>query len=460
MNLLYQLLDAPYTDPDTHRRARLLNTLLVGIGGLSILALLAVLLLEGNAQEETLLFISVSIVLIGIVIIFVINRYGSQALAGWLFVGLLVLAIAFGDTPEEIVSGRSLFTLTIPILMASVLLRPHSSFIIAGLTSLLLIVISANANLGFQAIPALGFFGIAFIAWLSARSLERAVVEVRTVNQELDERVTRRTKELKESNAQLHQEILERKHAEQELQAYRDQLERTVAARTGELETTNEQLHQEIIQHEETTRQLTISLQEKEILLKEVHHRVKNNLQVISSLLDLQSGSIADEGLRDILQQSRNRVHSMAMVHQQLYQSQNFTQIDAADYIRELVSNLIIAHSSPTKEIDFHMDLASVPIKLDTAVPCGLIINELVNNALQHAFPDNREGQIWIDLQKGEAHQCTVQIKDDGIGLPPDFDIHRAQSMGLTIVNAMVEQLRGEMDVHSDQGTEFRITLS
>ena len=109
MNLLYQLLDAPHTDPDTHRRARLLNTLLVGIGGLSILALLAVLLLEGNAQEETLLFISVSTVLIGIVIIFVLNRYGSQALAGWLFVGLLVLAIAFGDTPEEIVSGRSLF---------------------------------------------------------------------------------------------------------------------------------------------------------------------------------------------------------------------------------------------------------------------------------------------------------------------------------------------------------------
>ena len=193
---------------------------------------------------------------------------------------------------------------------------------------------------------------------------------------------------------------------------------------------------------------------------REVHHRVKNNLQVISSLLDLQSGSISDEGLRDILQQSRNRVHSMAMVHRQLYESHNFTQIDAADYIRELVSNLIIAHSSPTKEIDFHMDLASVPIKLDTAVPCGLIINELVNNALQHAFPDDREGQIWIDLQKGEAHQCTVQIKDDGIGLPPDFDIHRAQSMGLTIVNAMVEQLRGEMDVHSNQGTEFRITLA
>ena len=179
MKLINNLLNTSWVDPDDQRRARLLNILLAGIGLLTFLALLAALIVNEATPEENLLIIITLVVLLGIIVIFVINHYLSSQLASWLFLLLLILSLAFSDSPEEILAGRTLFIFTIPILIASVLLRPHSSFIVAGLISLLLTTIALHSQVRFYSIVAVGFFAIALVSWLAARSLEQALRDLR-----------------------------------------------------------------------------------------------------------------------------------------------------------------------------------------------------------------------------------------------------------------------------------------
>jgi len=191
----------------------------------------------------------------------------------------------------------------------------------------------------------------------------------------------------------------------------------------------------ERIQAEERLKHL---LMEKEILLAEVHHRVKNNLQVVTSLLNLQTEEINDERILMILEESRARIQSMTLVHEQLYRACEYARIDFGVYADQLVSILFGMYQADIEKIQYEVEAESVDLDLDRAIPCGLILNELITNSLKYAFPDGRKGKLWIRM-KAENEKMILQIGDDGIGLPESFDIKNSKSLGLQLVNLLVE---------------------
>ncbi|HEY9651120.1 MAG TPA: histidine kinase dimerization/phosphoacceptor domain -containing protein, partial [Coleofasciculaceae cyanobacterium] len=217
--------------------------------------------------------------------------------------------------------------------------------------------------------------------------------------------------------------------------------------------------------HSEAERQkfidaLRTSLREKEILLQEVHHRVKNNLQVISSLLDLQAQNLKDQIIIEIFQESQNRVRAMALTHEKLYQSTYVEIIDFADYVETLVHYLIQSYGIDNELISMQVDIANISLNLDTAIPAGLIINELVSNALKYAFPQGKPGLVKISLDVDNQQHFILSVKDNGIGLKPDFNIEEINTLGLQLVNVLTQQLEGELQVNLTQGTEFRIKFA
>ncbi|MGB3651868.1 MAG: histidine kinase dimerization/phosphoacceptor domain -containing protein, partial [Rivularia sp. (in: cyanobacteria)] len=202
---------------------------------------------------------------------------------------------------------------------------------------------------------------------------------------------------------------------------------------------------------------LKTSLKEKEVLLKEIHHRVKNNLQIISSLLRLQSGYIKDKQALQIFQDSQNRVRAMALIHENLYQTNDLAKIEFSEYIRKLKNNLIRCYNS--KNIKINANIEKVYLKIDTAIPCALIINELVSNSMKHAFQNNDEGEIYVEfitLQKGKY---SLSVSDNGVGVRENIDSLKKQSLGLELVWNLVEQLEGTIIYNSKLGASFRITF-
>ncbi len=204
---------------------------------------------------------------------------------------------------------------------------------------------------------------------------------------------------------------------------------------------------------------LTASLKEKEVMLKEIHHRVKNNMQVISSMLRLQAGYIEDPKALELFQESQNRVKSMALIHEKLYQSQDLARIDFADYLRNLTNHLFRSYSGRA-DITLNIEVSDVRLGVDAGIPCGLIVNELVSNALKHAFPNGRPGQITVALRR-ENGTYVLSVKDDGVGFPKDVDFRNTPSLGLQLVNTLVSQLDGSVELISNgAGTEFRIEFA
>ena len=201
------------------------------------------------------------------------------------------------------------------------------------------------------------------------------------------------------------------------------------------------------------------SLAEKEVLLKEIHHRVKNNLQVISSLLKLQSRYIQDSRVSEMLKESQNRVRSMALVHEQLYQSKDLSNIDFAEYIQNLAHNLFQAYEINAQGIKLETNITQCSLNIDTAVPCGLIINELVTNALKYAFIGQIKGKINIDFTL-DNRVCVLTVRDTGIGFPQDLDYRKARTLGLRLVGSLVKQIRGKIELLETAGTTFKITFS
>jgi PAS domain S-box-containing protein len=201
---------------------------------------------------------------------------------------------------------------------------------------------------------------------------------------------------------------------------------------------------------------LRTSLNEKEILLKEVHHRVKNNMQVISSLLSLQSSHVKDKFDAELFHESQMRVKSMAIVHERLYRSPDLSSIEFGDYVQAIVDELL--HSYRRSGIEFQTTIERVRFGVDTAIPCGLLINELVTNAIKHAFPDGREGHVRISATR-DAGRVTVSVSDNGVGLPEGFDFAGESTLGVTIIRALAEQLEGTLSIERSDGTLITVSF-
>ncbi len=255
-------------------------------------------------------------------------------------------------------------------------------------------------------------------------------------------------------------DITERKQSEEELKKYRLQLEELVKERTSELIKANEQLQLEIAERKRMEKQIKSSLKEKEILLKEIHHRVRNNLQIIYGLLNIQTDYIEDKRYIDIFKGFQNRVMSMALVHKILYQSRNFASVDFHDYIKNLVTKLFQSCGVSTDSVALIINVKDISLGVDTAIPCGLIINELVSNSLRHAFPEGKKGEIRIALHPINKSGFELSVSDNGIGLSEDLDFRNTKTLGLkTLAFFEDSEFFGKIDLNRAGGTEFRIKI-
>ncbi len=205
--------------------------------------------------------------------------------------------------------------------------------------------------------------------------------------------------------------------------------------------------------------EIRASLEEKEVLLKEVHHRVKNNLQVISSLLHLQSQHTQDQASVRMFRESQNRVRSMALVHERLYRSGDLAQVDFTDYIQRLATHLFNSHQVDSDRINLAIEVHGVKLSIDSAVPCGLLLNELISNCLKHAFRGREQGRILVELLPVNTGEILLSVSDDGIGLPPGVEPQAGETFGMQLIADLVEQLHGSVQVNRDAGSTVRIVF-
>jgi len=201
------------------------------------------------------------------------------------------------------------------------------------------------------------------------------------------------------------------------------------------------------------------SLEEKEIMLKEIHHRVKNNLQIISSLFRLQTTYVTDPAALKCLKDSKDRVNSLALIHEKLYGSKDFTRIDFSSYIQQLANHLYQAYGLNPNDIKLKLKTHVIFLGIDTAIPCGLILNELLSNSLKHAFPDGRKGEIGIDFFSDSQGNYNLILRDNGVGISSDLDINKIESLGLQLVSTLTRQIGGNLELSKNAGTEFKIVF-
>ena len=282
---------------------------------------------------------------------------------------------------------------------------------------------------------------------------------------------------------------IERKAIEGELIRHRDHLEELVQERTAELQTANNMLRNEVEERKMAEKEIKASLEEKNILLEEIHHRVENNLETISNIIGLEYIQINDKKPIEIYQESQNRVKAIALIHETLSRSEDFAIIDFHKYAYDLINYLFKVYAVD-KNINVNIEIDGILLDIDTAVPCGLILNELVTNSIKHAFPlhyhegnnllkdtfigpsnENREfvhvqltdqneraGEINIKFARDDGN-FTLKVSDNGIGLPDDIDFRYAETTGMQLVNALVRQLDGLIDLGNGSGCEFKITF-
>ncbi len=218
-------------------------------------------------------------------------------------------------------------------------------------------------------------------------------------------------------------------------------------------------IDRDITERKKMEDRIVASLEEKEILLREIHHRVKNNMTVIYSLLDLQSKFTSERHDREMLNDAKARIKAMALIHEKLYRSKDMAKIDFSDYLRDILNNMFMSYLKDPGRIALNIEVRDVDLGIDDAIPCGLIINELASNSLKHAFPDDRTGEITVGMRPYDNDMIELIVADNGIGLPADLDSRKKASMGLSLVDALVNQLNGKIELHKDEGTKFRITF-
>jgi PAS domain S-box-containing protein len=199
------------------------------------------------------------------------------------------------------------------------------------------------------------------------------------------------------------------------------------------------------------------ALKEKDVLLGEIHHRVKNNLQIVHSLLGLQSTNITDEVVVGMLRESQNRIRSMALIHQTLYESKDFARVDFRNFLESLVPTLISSYGMGSERVALDLRSLEVLLPINTAIPCGLIVNEIIANSLKHAFPNDRSGKISIDLAQRDPNSVRLSVSDDGVGIPESQNLEDATTLGLQLVTMLVDQLDGTLTIHRSNPTTFEI---
>ena len=248
-------------------------------------------------------------------------------------------------------------------------------------------------------------------------------------------------------------DISERKRMEEELSQHREHLEELVEERTAELQ-------RQIAERKQAEEEVKASLREKEVLLREIHHRVKNNLQSVSSLLNLQARRIRNKAVLQALEDSRNRIRAMYLIHETLHQSEDLSRVRLRQYVAKLVKNLSRAYGSAGGRIGCDVRGDDPPLAVDEAVPLGLVINELLTNAFRHAFPDGTKGKISVAVSQIGEGEIELAVDDNGVGLPADLDVRDTETLGLQLVRDLAEgQLGGSVEVHRDNGTQFKIRL-
>lgn len=215
----------------------------------------------------------------------------------------------------------------------------------------------------------------------------------------------------------------------------------------------------DITETKQAAEELKKSLNEKEVLLKEIHHRVKNNLQVISSILNLQSSFIKDNHTINILKESQNRIKSMAFIHESLYQNKDFSNVNFADYVRNLCNTLFYTYNTSDDFVKLKMEISPIKLSIDNAIPCGLIINELVSNALKYAFPNSAKGELIIRVFQ-QKNQLNIEVEDNGIGFPENVNFRNTDSLGLQLVITLVEQLNAQIELISKEGCKFAVKMN
>ncbi|MBN1436058.1 MAG: PAS domain S-box protein [Sedimentisphaerales bacterium] len=219
-------------------------------------------------------------------------------------------------------------------------------------------------------------------------------------------------------------------------------------------------LGHDITEQRQAETRLRTSLDEKELLLKEVYHRVKNNLQLVSSMLSLQAANVGDKSITEILADCQSRVTAMSLVHQRLYQSQDLSQIDLAELTQILANDLYQASGLCRDQVQLELDIQEVPLAIDKAIPCGLILNELLSNAFKYAFPQGRTGRVCVELGRDSQGLVHLAVTDDGVGFPPDFDPDRTKSLGLRLIRSLSRQLDARLHMEQGERTGFSLCLA
>jgi PAS domain S-box-containing protein len=226
--------------------------------------------------------------------------------------------------------------------------------------------------------------------------------------------------------------------------------------RTGQMRGVIEYVR-DITKRKKAEDQLQASLREKEVLLREIHHRVKNNMQIISSLLSLQSRHIQDPGVLEVFKESQRRIRSMALIHERLYQSADLSRIEFSQYLDNLANRLLHSYQVDSDRVRLSLHSEEVFLNINTAIPCGLIVNELISNALKHAFPNGRKGEVAVELRRNESGEFLLRVSDDGVGFPKALDFRRTETLGMQIVVTLVDQIDGTIEMGELGRTEFLI---
>jgi two-component sensor histidine kinase len=226
-----------------------------------------------------------------------------------------------------------------------------------------------------------------------------------------------------------------------------------------DLQRLNDALQAEIAQRRNAEEAVRHS-REKEVLLQEIHHRVKNNLQIITSLLRMQSRAVQDPAFSDALRECQNRVASMALIHDKLYRARDLARVSFPEYVRDLTNNILTSYALPARSVRVKLDIDDLSLSLDCAVPCGLILNELMSNCLKHAFPVGHSGTVHVGFHaKGEQELCLV-VQDDGVGMPADVDLEHTSSLGWRLIRALVQQLDGVVQCRTAGGALVEIRFA